>query len=155
MKKREGANGGTINVWEKGESGNKKGRPKKVFSKLAKQWKDAGYERATPAVVAEVYEYLLTLPLRDVIAMAGKPLEDGNTNDYPALVRIASAELIGRRRREILDSMLDRAHGRPKIHAETVTSGTVDVHWHVVKQYDAPDNDTDQETNNGARPAGR
>lgn len=89
-----------------------RGRKPRIFSQLAKEWKDRGIERATPEAVKEVYEYLLALTLADVIDIAGNGKDD--KNDYPAIMRVAAAELIGKRKREILNDMLDRAHGKAK-----------------------------------------
>lgn len=155
MKEQPGRNGGTLHSWEKGQSGNPKGKAPKLFSALAKEWKERGIEKATPAAVQEAYEYLLALPLRDVISIAGQPLQDLQTNDYPAILRIAAAEMIGKRKREILDSMLDRAHGKSMQRTETKETVDLNFTWNIVKQYDTPDNDSDKETNDGARPTGR
>lgn len=155
MIEQPGRNGGKLSSWSKGESGNLNGRPPKLFSALAREWKERGIEKATPAAVQEVYEYLLALPLREVIEIAGQPLNDLKTNDYPAIMRIAAAEMIGKRKREILDSMLDRAHGKSMQRTETKETVDLNFTWNVVKTYDAPDNDTDEETNVGARPVGR
>lgn len=88
-----------------------RGRKPRIFSQLSKEWQERGIERATPDAVKEVYEYLLALTLQEVIEIAGKPTD---ANDHPAIMRVAAAELIGKRKREILNDMLDRAHGRAK-----------------------------------------
>jgi len=86
------------------------GRPPKVFSVIISEMKARGIERATPQAVVDVYEYLLSLPLREVIEIAGKPTDEENA--LPVIMRIAASELIGKRRAEILEKMLDRAHGK-------------------------------------------
>lgn len=82
-----------------------------MFSALAKEFKERGIERATAATVEEAYQYLLALPLSEVIEISGSPKEE---NDYPALLRIAAKEMIGKRGLDVLKEMLDRANGRPR-----------------------------------------
>lgn len=101
--------------WNKGESGNPQGRPKKVFSVIIAEMKDRGIEPATPSNVADIYQYLLALPLSEIIKIAGTPKEE---NDLPAIMRIAAKELIGKRGLEIMKEMLDRANGKAKTSLE-------------------------------------
>lgn len=101
---------GEATQWKKGESGNPNGRKPRVFSQMAKEFKDRGIEKATPEAVKEAYEYLLALTLLEVIEIAGT-LKD-EKNDYPVIVRACAQELTGKRKRDILNDMLDRAHGR-------------------------------------------
>ena len=87
-----------------------RGRKVKVFSEIARDFQKRGIEKATPQAVAEAYEYLLALPLLEVMDIAGSP-KDAN-NDHPVLYRAAADELRGKRKLEILREMLDRAHGK-------------------------------------------
>lgn len=114
-KKVQQPHGGAVNQFEKGESGNPNGRPPKIFSSIARQFKAQGYERATPSRVAEIYEYLLALPLKNIIEINGNPRDEITeaSNEYPALLRIVAAEMIGKRRLEVVQEILNRAHGRP------------------------------------------
>lgn len=89
-----------------------RGRKARVFSQLAKEWKERGIERATPEAVKEAFEYVLALHLLDVKDISGK-IED-ETNDMPMVVRLAAKELLGKKSLEILREMLDRAHGKAK-----------------------------------------
>lgn len=108
-------------VAEKGESGNPKGRPRKVFSQLSKEWTAAGIERATKERIIEVYESLLGLTMQEIKDMAGK-LDDAE-NPYPAVVRMAAKEMVGKRGLEILREMLDRAHGKSAQSVDHTTKG--------------------------------
>ena len=101
--------------WNKGESGNPQGRPKKVFSVIIAEMKERGIEPATPSNVADIYQYLLALPLSEIIKIAGTPKEE---NGLPAIMRIAAKELIGKRGLEIMKEMLDRANGKAKTSLE-------------------------------------
>jgi len=89
-----------------------RGRKARVFSQLAKEWKERGIERATPEAVKEAFEYVLALHLLEVKDISGK-VED-ETNDMPMVVRLAAKELLGKKSLEILREMLDRAHGKAK-----------------------------------------
>ena len=89
-----------------------RGRKARVFSQLAKEWKERGIERATPEAVKEAFEYLLALHLLEVRDISGK-VED-EKNEMPMVIRLAAKELLGRRSLEILREMLDRAHGKSK-----------------------------------------
>jgi len=89
-----------------------RGRKARVFSQLAKEWKERGIERATPEAVKEAFEYVLALHLLDVKDISGK-IED-ETNDMPMVVRLAAKELLGKKSLDILREMLDRAHGKSK-----------------------------------------
>ena len=97
----------------------KNGRKPKVFSQIAKEFKEKGIERATPEAVREAYEYLLALPLSDILEISGNPKIE---NDMPSLMRLAAKEMTGKRGIEILKEMLDRAHGRAKQSVDMSTS---------------------------------
>ena len=112
--------GGEIHLLQPGETANPNGRPKRIFSTLADEFKEQGFESATPSRVREVYEMLLGLPLTNIIEIAGSPKDEDN--QYPSLVRIVAAEMIGKRRFEMVQEMLNRVYGRPK-QAVDVTSG--------------------------------
>lgn len=91
--------------FKKGVVSNPNGRPVKLFSEISADWKKRGIERATPERVIEVFEYLLALPdaeLREMKAGEG----------IPALMQMAAEEMTGKRKREILNDLLDRAHGK-------------------------------------------
>lgn len=113
--------GGEIKLLEKGETANPNGRPPKVFSAIVKQWKEAGFEPATPTRVREAYEYLLSLPMYQVIEIAGK--NEDKSNDLPALLRIVAKEMLGKRGKEMITEMLDRAHGKAKQQIDATSDG--------------------------------
>lgn len=91
-----------------GQTGNPNGRPVKLFSEIAAEWRARGVERATPERVIETFEYLLAVPFEELREMASGT----GDNAYPAIVQIAAEEMTGKRKREILGDMLDRAHGK-------------------------------------------
>lgn len=96
------------------------GRKPRVFSQIAAEFKELGLERATPDIVAEAYEYLLALPLSEVIEIAGKPREE---NDLPSIYRLVAKEMIGKRGQEMIKEMLDRAHGKAKTKVDVTSDG--------------------------------
>lgn len=101
--------------WVKGQSGNPNGRPVKIFSELSKEFKARGIERAGPAAVQEAYEYLLALPLSEIVEIAGgKKDYQSDNNQYPALLRIAAKKMLGKQGNAVINEMLDRAHGKAK-----------------------------------------
>lgn len=106
--------------FKKGQSGNPRGRPKKVFSTIIAEMKDRGIEPATPSNVSDIFQYLLALPLSDVMDIAGNPKEE---NDLPAIMRLAAKELLGKRGLEIMKEMLDRANGKAKSNVDVTTKG--------------------------------
>ena len=146
-----------ITPWQKGQSGNPKGRPVRLFSSLAKQWQDEGYEKATADRVAEAYEWLLGMPLTKIVEIAGvtKTKEEDPENGYPIVIRMAAKELLGTRGIEIVETMLNRAQGRSRQQKEIIADLDLNVTLNIVKQYDQPDNDSDQETDESPGLAGR
>ena len=99
---------------------NKRGRKPRVFSQIAAEFKELGLERATPDIVAEAYEYLLALPLSEVIDIAGQPKLE---NDLPSIYRLVAKEMVGKRGQEMIKEMLDRAHGRAKSKVDVTSQG--------------------------------
>jgi hypothetical protein len=106
---------GVATRWKKGQSGNPKGRPVKIFSALAKSYKARGIEEATEDRVAEAMQWLLALPLSEIMEIMGTPKEE---NLYPALYRIVAKDMMGKQSLFAIREMLNRAHGLPKSKTE-------------------------------------
>ena len=98
------------------------GRKPKVFTQIAREFKEAGLERATPDIVQEAYEYLLALPMSEVTKIAWTT-ENKEENDLPSMYRLVAKEMIGRRSQEMIQEMLNRAHGKPKQVADVTSNG--------------------------------
>jgi hypothetical protein len=112
------------------------GRKARVFSQLAKEWKERGIEQATPEAVKEAFQYVLALHLLDVKDISGK-VED-ESNDMPIVVRLAAKELLGKKSLDILREMLDRAHGKSRQNVDlTVQNVTADDRELSDEQLDA------------------
>lgn len=101
-----GKNGGTINQFEKGDTNNG-GRPPMLLSTIVAELRAEGYERATANQVADAFETLLNVP-EDVLAEMVKD------KTKPMSLRIVGKGMLTAKGWEVLQAMLDRAHGRPK-----------------------------------------
>jgi len=106
MKQIPQKHGGKMNRFEKGEVTNPAGRPPKVLSGLIAQLKKDGYEAVKPAMVIEAYEFLLSLNQDKIV-------DTVNDKTQPMIVRIVGKSMLDNKFGfEIIDRMLDRAHGR-------------------------------------------
>jgi hypothetical protein len=105
-------------AWKKGDpSPNAKGRPRKVFTDLAKKYQAEGYPPVKARDIAEAYEVLIGLP-------QDKLIEIMKDESQPILFKIVIKSLVGNRGLEAIETMLDRVHGKPKQVNEL--SGAVD-----------------------------
>ena len=114
---------------------NKHGRPPRLVSHINRELKEAGYEPVTNAHVLDAFQTLINLPLSQIAAIANKDIlykdETGKVvylsegDNYPILYRLAAAELIGKRKGEYLERLLDRVFGRAKQAVEV--SGEIEV----------------------------
>lgn len=122
-------------MFEKGQSGNPKGRPPKLLTDLMKDLKAKGYEQVTSGQIVEAYETLFgldELTLKTVVA----------NKELPMVSRIVAKAMLSTRGFEILERMLDRAQGRPKQSIDADVSGAVNVA--LVEFLKADDNGNNQ-----------
>ncbi len=106
-RKVKGRNGGTLHALEKGESGNLDGRPPKLLSTITAELKAKGYERATANQVADAFETLMNVPEDELRKMV-------NEGKSPMSLRIVGKAMLTAKGWEVLQAMLDRAHGKAK-----------------------------------------
>ena len=99
--------GGAIVHQNKGETGNPHGRPPLLLSTIVAELRAKGYERATAGTVADAFETLLNVP-EDVLAEMVKD------KSKPMSLRIVGKAMLTAKGWEVLQAMLDRAHGKAK-----------------------------------------
>ena len=84
------------------------------MSGVLKELTAAGYERVTMTMVIEAYEILLGLPeskIKEIITDSQQIMS----------LRIVGKAMLSTKGNEMLEKMLDRAHGKAKISAELST----------------------------------
>lgn len=116
--------GGSITLMEKGDPGGP-GRPPKLLSSIVAELKAKGYQRATAAQVAEAFETLMNVP-EDVLAEMVKD------KSSPMSLRIVGKAMLTAKGWEVLQAMLDRAHGRPKQHVTSENNGSIHITREVI-----------------------
>ena len=92
---------------EKGETANPRGRPPLLLSTIVAELRSQGYERATANQVADAFETLLNVPedvLTEMVKDKAKPMS----------LRIVGKAMLTAKGWEVLQAMLDRAHGKAK-----------------------------------------
>lgn len=99
--------GGAIVHQNKGETGNPNGRPPLLLSTIVAELRAQGYERATAGTVADAFETLLNVP-EDVLTEMVKD------KTKPMSLRIVGKAMLTAKGWEVLQAMLDRAHGKAK-----------------------------------------
>ena len=99
--------GGAIVHQNKGETGNPNGRPPLLLSIIVAELRAQGYERATAGTVADAFETLLNVP-EDVLTEMVKD------KTKPMSLRIVGKAMLTAKGWEVLQAMLDRAHGKAK-----------------------------------------
>mgnify|MGYP001399889463 CR=1 FL=1 len=98
--------GGSITLMEKGDPGGP-GRPPRLLSTITAELKAKGYERATANQVADAFETLMNVPEDELRKMV-------NEGKSPMSLRIVGKAMLTAKGWEVLQAMLDRAHGKAK-----------------------------------------
>ena len=122
--------GGTLTLIEKGDKSNG-GRPPLLLSTIVAELRAKGYERATAGTVADAFETLLNVTHEDLVKM-------GNDPKSPMSLRIVANGMLTAKGWEVLQAMLDRAHGKAK-QAIDHTSGGEKLPIPIVTFQSAPD----------------
>lgn len=123
MRKVKQKHGGAIVHADKGETANPYGRPPRLLSTIVAELKAQGYERATAGTVADAFETLLNVP-EDVLAEMVKD------KSKPMSLRIVGKAMLTAKGWEVLQAMLDRAHGKAKQQMEH--SGSLNIPTPVI-----------------------
>lgn len=102
----------TLHVIQKWDTGrNKTGQPRKGISMVNHELKERWYEPATKADIQENYMAMIQLSEPEL-----KPLMTDMTK--PILVRIIAKNLLDKKGFDIIERMIDRAHGKAIIVGE-------------------------------------
>lgn len=107
--------GGTLTMIEKGDTTNG-GRPPKLLSTITSELKAKGYERATANQVADAFETLMNVPQDELAKMV-------KDEKAPMSLRIVGKAMLTAKGWEVLQAMLDRAHGKAKQSLDHTTGG--------------------------------
>lgn len=103
--------------WQKGKSGNPKGRPRKLVSHINAELQAEGFEPVSVSEVTDCFLTLINLPLKKLQTIAV------SEDDYPFLYRLVSKELLGNRGADMLEKLLDRGHGKSKNSVDITSAG--------------------------------
>ena len=111
--------GGVVNTFEKGDPGGP-GRPPLLLSTIVAELRAKGYERATAGTVADAFETLLNVTHEDLVKMGQDPKS-------PMSLRIVAKGMLNAKGWEVLQAMLDRAHGKAKLSMDVSENVAVKV----------------------------
>jgi hypothetical protein len=113
-----GRNGGRLKRLPKGVSGNPKGRPPQLYTKLIEELEKRSGERVSRTSLQSLIEVMLSMPRVELVAHS-------KDTQAPIVVQIIASALIKRNSLDALMSLLDRAHGRPKQAVDMSTNGNL------------------------------
>ena len=108
--------GGALKIPEKGDRFNPDGRPPRLLSTITAELKAKGYERATANQVADAFETLMNVPQDELAQMV-------KDEKAPMSLRIVGKAMLTAKGWEVLQAMLDRAHGKSKQAVDLTTGG--------------------------------
>jgi len=108
-RKGKGRNGGTLYFWEKGESGNPNGRPRKVLSRLQEEVGVEFNVSLTKADKWAILEAMLEMNMNDL----GKIATDKECPAFMVVIANAIREDIKKGRIWTVSELFDRFFGKP------------------------------------------
>lgn len=112
-------------LFKKGQTGNAKGRPKKVLGRINLELIKEGFEPANSSNVIDAYNILINLTearIKDIITDAESPM----------FLRIVAKEMLSKGGPEIIERMLDRAHGKA-IQKQQIDATLSQINLHIVR----------------------
>ncbi len=113
--------------WEKGQSGNPKGRPRLLVSSVIEQMKNKGVESISQYDIKATFLMLLNLEIPELESMV-------KDKDQPVLVRIVGKEMLGGKGFDVIEKMLDRAIGKSEENIKL--GGITDININVQRRKD-------------------
>jgi hypothetical protein len=120
-----GKNGGKVMQWEKGESGNPKGRPKKLVPSM----KVEGYK------LTEIND-----TIQSIISMTVEELKKVWDNPKSTILEktVAGAlkKSLEKGNLESVETLINRVYGKPKEKIEMETKGETNIRIQIVKSND-------------------
>lgn len=105
--------------FKKGESGNPKGRPKKLVSSILAGLKEEG-ELVTRSMVEQTYQVLMSLTQSQLTKIASDQAQ-------PMINRIVSKEMLSKKGFEIIEKMMDRANGKATQVQDITTNSSLNI----------------------------
>lgn len=93
------------NQFKKGQSGNPKGRPKKLLSSVVAGLKQEGYEEVKSSQIKDAFELLISLDEEKLKQVA-------LDRQMPMVCRIVAKAVVSKKGFEIIEKILDRVHGK-------------------------------------------
>ncbi len=104
--------------WKKGETGNQNGRPKSGVALVIEQLTAAGVVEAKPVDIRKTWELLINGTVQQLTQVA-------NDNNAPMVAKIAAKQILSNKGWEIVNDMLDRAHGKAAQSVNNNVSGSL------------------------------
>jgi hypothetical protein len=105
-----------LNPFKKGQSGNPKGRPRKLISETINELKAEGVVETSTTEIKAVYLMLINLTIPEL----EQRIKDSKQS---ALVRIVGKAILSNKGYEIIEKMLDRAIGKAENKIDHTTKG--------------------------------
>jgi len=109
-----------------GESGNPNGRPRKLLSSINKELTERGFERVSASQVMESFELLFNLTEEEI-------KERAIDKESPMLLRIAGKAMLSSKGMEMVEKMLDRAHGKAQQKMQVDITELPEIHINYKK----------------------
>lgn len=95
---------------------NRKGRPRKLVSTIIDELRTKGIEGVKAAQVIDAYEAMFNLTRKELT-------EKASDEEAPIFIRIVAREMLSGKGPEMLERMMDRAHGKAKQVMDHTTNG--------------------------------